>query len=69
LRHYFPNDPHARDEFVWPLSGRAERAEADRGDDTTTNRQRNEKLGANTNATIVFGCGGFLRRDVLVVIE
>jgi hypothetical protein len=37
-----------------------ERAKANRGDDATTNRERNEKLRANTDAAMVFGGGGLL---------
>jgi hypothetical protein len=48
------------------LSGRAERAKADRGDDATTNKERHEKLRPNTDAAIVFGCGGLHRGNVLV---
>jgi hypothetical protein len=42
-----------------------ERAKGNGGDDATTNRERNEKLRANTDAAIVFGGGGPLG-DVLV---
>jgi hypothetical protein len=44
---------------------KAHYAKGNGGDDATTNRERNEKLRANTDAAIVFGGGGPLG-DVLV---